>query len=188
MKKPESEVKKPGGISDDAVRKRTGKLWREWFAILDEAGGRRMSHKEMAQWLYDTHLDSGWWSQMVAVAYEQARGLRKVHERPQGYEISVSRTIAVALPKAYQAWTTIKQQNQWLGKKGLVTRSATPNKVLHIVWPDGKTTVDVSFIAKGSAKCQVVATHRKLADENMAARMKKYWANALNRLKSMLES
>ena len=30
---------------------------------------------------------------MIAVTYEQACGLRDKHEKPQGFEISVSRTI-----------------------------------------------------------------------------------------------
>src|SRR5262249_29597219 len=45
--------KRPGGrlgkrelaVGDSAVQARTGKTWEEWFAILDRAGGVKMSHK-----------------------------------------------------------------------------------------------------------------------------------------------
>ncbi len=32
------------GLSDQAVKKATGKSWQEWLAILDKAGARKMTH------------------------------------------------------------------------------------------------------------------------------------------------
>ncbi len=186
MSKTQAVPKKAGGMSDDAVRKRTGKGWTEWFAILDSAGGKTMAHKAMAAWLYENHEISGWWSQMVVVAYEQARGLREKHQKPGGYEISISRVLNVPIATAYRACSDEKSRNQWLGEKGLVIRKATPNKKLHITWSDGKTSVELSFLDKGREKCQAVATHRKLTDAKAAARTKKYWSAALDRLKEWL--
>jgi uncharacterized protein YndB with AHSA1/START domain len=180
-------VKKLGGISDEAVFKRTGKTWAEWLAVLDAAGGRRMSHKEIAAWLHANHIASGWWSQMVTVGYEQERGLRQKHQKPEGYQISVSRTLAVPVAKAFRAWTDAKARNRWLGNKDLIIRKATANRSLRLAWGDGKTSVDVNFYPKGRDKCQVVAQHNKLADAKAAARMKKYWAAALDKLRNLLD-
>ena len=60
-----------------------------------------MAHRDIARYLYDKHKCTGWWSQMVAVEYERARGLRARHETPEGYQVSVSKTISVSVKKLY---------------------------------------------------------------------------------------
>lgn len=171
-------------MSDEAVRAKTGKTWAEWFKILDAAGAKKMTHREIVAVLSKKHGVGPWWQQMVAVTFEQARGLRQKHEKPKGYEISVSRTIDIPVSKAYKAWTDEKTRSRWL--KGLITvRKATTNKSLRIVWEDG-TNVAVAFYLKGN-KSQIVAQHSKLSDSKAAARMKTFWAKALERLKEILE-
>jgi hypothetical protein len=32
-------------MSDEAVKAKTGKTWKEWFAILDKAGASELSHQ-----------------------------------------------------------------------------------------------------------------------------------------------
>jgi hypothetical protein len=79
-------------MSDEAVKAKTGKNWNEWFTILDKAGAKEMSHQEIVKFLNSKHEVGPWWQQTVTVTYEQARGLREKHEKPGGYQISVSRT------------------------------------------------------------------------------------------------
>src|SRR5687768_242594 len=38
-------------MSDDAVKAKTGKVWKEWFAILDKAGAKNMTHQEIVRYL-----------------------------------------------------------------------------------------------------------------------------------------
>jgi hypothetical protein len=80
-------------MSDDAVQAKTGKNWKEWFAVLDKAGARKMSHQEIVKYLNTNEGVGPWWQQMVTVTYERARGLRDLHQKPSGYEISISRTV-----------------------------------------------------------------------------------------------
>jgi len=173
-------------MSDEAVESKTGKTWSRWFKHLDAAGGKKMTHQEIAAHLSEKHGVRPWWTQMVAVTYEQARGLRDKHEKPQGFEISVSRTIAAPVGKAFKAWTVEKTRRQWL-PANLEIRKATTNKSLRITWEDGKTSLAVAFLAKGADKSQVVAQHGKLPDAKSAAKMKKFWAEALDRVKALLE-
>jgi len=173
-------------MSDEAVESKTGKNWSRWFKHLDAAGGKKMTHQQLTAHLTDKHDVRPWWTQMIAVTYEQARGLREVHEKPGGYEISVSRTIAASVPKAFKAWKDEKTRAKWLPAK-LTIRRATPNKSLRITWEDGKTSVTAAFLMKDSGKCQVVAQHSKLTDAKAAAKMKKFWGAALDRLKETLE-
>jgi uncharacterized protein YndB with AHSA1/START domain len=182
----------PGGkslkerISDEAVESKTGKNWSRWFKHLDAAGGKKMTHQEITGHLSDKHDVRPWWTQMIAVTYEQARGLRQVHEKPEGFEISVSRTIEAPVSKAFKAWTDEKVRQKWLSAK-LTIRKATPNKSLRITWEDGPTSVAAAFAPKGTGKCQVVAQHTKLTNARAAAKMKKFWGEALDQLKALLE-
>jgi uncharacterized protein YndB with AHSA1/START domain len=173
-------------MSDEAVEAKTGKNWSRWFKHLDAAGAKTMSHQEIVAHLSDKHGLRPWWTQMVAVTYEQARGLRDKHEKPTGYEISVSRTIETPTGKAFKAWTDEKTRKKWL-TSNLTIRKATANKSLRITWEDSKTSLAVAFVSKGKDKTQVVAQHSKLADAKAAAKMKTFWAKALNGLKEAIE-
>jgi len=172
-------------MSDAAVASKTGKTWPNWFKHLDAAGAKKMTHQQIAAHLRENGVGP-WWTQMVAVTYEQARGLRDKHQKPEGYEISVSRTIEAPVGKAFKAWTVEKLRQQWLPAK-LAIRKATTNKSLRITWEDGKTSLAVAFLPKGANKSQVVAQHSKLPNATSANRMKKFWSEALERLKFLLE-
>jgi uncharacterized protein YndB with AHSA1/START domain len=173
-------------MSDEAVESKTGKNWSRWFKHLDAAGAKKMTHQEIAAHLSDKHEVRAWWTQMIAVTYEQARGLRDKHEKPEGYEISVSRTMAAPVGKAFKAWTDERTRKKWLPAR-LTVRKATANKSMRLSWEDGKTSLAVAFLPKGTGKCQVVAQHGKLADAKAAAKMKTFWSNALDRLQTLIE-
>lgn len=175
-------------IGDAAVQAKTGRAWAEWFAVLDEAGAAAMSHKEIAALLLERHGLPGWWAQMVTVTYEQERGLREEHERPEGYQISGSRTIGAAVSALYEAWAGEEARRRWLGDVALVVRKATPEKSLRITWSDGRTSVDVDLHDRGNDRSRVSVEHSKLADADEAARMKAFWAEALDRLRELLET
>jgi uncharacterized protein YndB with AHSA1/START domain len=181
-----TKTKQTPRMSDDAVKAKTGKTWSRWFKHLDAAGAKKMTHREIVAHLSEKHGVRPWWTQMVAVTYEQARGLRDKHQKPEGYEISVSRTIDAPLNKAFKAWTDEKTRKKWL-PANLAIRKATTNKSLRISWEDGKTSVAVAFLPKGDGKSQVVAQHSKIPDAKGAAKMKKFWAQALDRLKTLIE-
>lgn len=172
-------------MSDEAVEAKTGKTWSRWFKHLDAAGAKKMTHQEIVAHLRDKHEVRPWWQQMVAVTYEQARGLREVHEKPSGYEISASRTIAASTRKAFKAWIDDKTRKLWLPANFSI-RKSTANKTIRITWGDG-TDVVVGFYPKGESKCQVVAQHGKLKDAKAGTKMKLFWADALDRLRELLE-
>jgi hypothetical protein len=174
-------------VGDDALRAKTGKTWEEWFAVLDEAGAASMSHSEIARHLYGELGVDGWWAQTVTVGYEQARGKREKHQKPDGYEVNGSKTVAVPLDTLFAAWQDEATRDRWLGEPGLTVRGATPGKSMRITWPD-RTNVIVYFSAKGEGKSQVAVQHGKLPDAEAAARMKAWWAEALGRLHRALQA
>ncbi|HZI85193.1 MAG TPA: DUF4287 domain-containing protein [Pyrinomonadaceae bacterium] len=183
---PTTKSQKPR-MSDDAVQAKTGKNWSQWFAILDKAGAQDMSHQEIVKLLNSKYDVGPWWQQMVTVTYEQARGLRQKHEKPGGYEISVSRTVNAPLASVYKKVANEKSRSLWLTEDEVTIKKSTPNKSMRMTWKDGKTSLQVSFLGKGDGKSQVVVQHSKLPDARAAAKMKSYWGKALDRLREVVE-
>jgi len=165
---------KAAGVSDEAVKARTGKRWEEWFAILDKAGAKKMNHRAITGWLDHEHSEvDGWWIQMITVAYEQERGLRQKYQKTTGFAASASKTVGAPLGKLYRRFEALVKK-----EKGAVIRKATPQKSMRITWGDG-TSVSVYFCAKGEAKSQVAVQHEKLSASKDVARMKKVWGAVL---------
>jgi len=187
MKRTSSQGK-VAGIGNEAVQAKTGKTWAQWLKLLDAAGAKKMSHRDIAAHLHRKHKLSGWWSQMVTVGYEQARGLREQYQVPSGYQAHASKTVNAPLAALFEAWADEQERANWLGRHRLTIRKATPRKSMRITWEDGSTSVEVNFYARGKSKSQVALEHRKLAAAADVPRMKAFWSKALDALKACLES
>ena len=174
-------------MSDAAVKAKTGKDWKQWLTILDKAGATKMTHQQIVKLISTSHGVGPWWQQMVTATYEQQRGMRAQHEKPAGFEISVSRTVGVSLAKLYKNFESEKSRAAWLSEDGFTVRKAIKNKSMRVTRKDGKTTIQINFYAKGDDKSQVVVQHGKLPDAKGAAKMKTYWGQALDRLRELLE-
>jgi uncharacterized protein YndB with AHSA1/START domain len=182
-----NDRRKEGRPGDQAVLKATGKDWKAWFEILDLAGGQRMDHKGIVAYLEENYAISPWWQQQVTVSYEQARGLRRVHEMPDGYQISRSKIVPTPVSELYAAWVEPDLRETWLGLPSLQIRSARKNQSLYISWSEPTSLVTVNFYAKGAEKTQITVQHSKLNTSEQAEEMKAYWSLCLSRLKAYLE-
>jgi hypothetical protein len=174
-------------MSDEAIRRRTGRGWEEWFDLLDESGAVERPHPEIARWLREEQGVDGWDAQSVTVSYERARGLRAVGERPEGFSITASKTVAVPVDRLFDAFVDESLRERWLPAGRLRERTATKPKSARFDWDDGETRVVVGFIAKGEAKSTVALEHERLADAEEAERMKAYWRDRVAALKEVLE-
>ena len=174
-------------ISSDAVKAKTGKSWTQWFALLDKARAQSMSHKDIVSVLANKYGLPAWWRQMVAVGYEQAKGLRAKHEKPDGFEISRAKTINAPVDDVYEAWGNARRRAQWLPGVKLTIRKATENKNLRVTWGDG-SNLEVSLHAKGATKTQIAVQHGRLENSRTATKQKAFWGEAFDRLAELLES
>lgn len=174
--------------SDDAVKAKTGKVWADWFKVLDKAGAKKLTHQEIWKYLKEKQDVGPWWSQMIAVEYERARGLRDMHQKCTGeYSASGSRTMTVPIAKVYNAWIDENLRKEWLGAAELEISTKTENKSLRAAWDANKSRVSVNFYGKGPDKTQVAVDHMKLADSKECEKMKAYWAAALDRLQELTQ-
>ena len=174
------------GISTTAVATATGHGWNYWLKALDKAGASTLPHGEIAKLLSKTlGIKHPWWVQMVAVAYEQARGKRQPRERKKGFAATVSRTVSVPITALYAAWEE-GCRGDWL-PDAIEVRRATRNKSMKITWPDG-SGIDVSFYDKGGNKAVVAVEQTQLPDPSAVEVARNLWGSALDRLKATLET
>jgi hypothetical protein len=175
-------------MSEEAIRRRTGKRWGEWFAILDAWGGAERTHKEIAAWLSEKHGIDGWSAQSVTVGYERARGVRAPGERPGGgFSATASRTVAAPVERLFDAFTDASERERWLPDGELRERTSTRPKSARFDWENGSTRVIVGFDGKGDGKSQVALEHERLPDAESAEETKAFWRERLTALKELLE-
>lgn len=179
-----SDFAKIAGMSDEIVKEKTGRNWKEWVAVLDKASAAEMTHTAIAAHLHKKLGVPGWWCQMVAVGYERIRGLRARGQRRDGkWEATKSKTFTVPVEELFKAWESAKTRARWLPEK-LTVRKATPHKSMRISMSDG-TSVELWFQSKGE-KSVVGVQHTKLASKADAEERKKFWAERLTALHELL--
>jgi hypothetical protein len=175
------------GVGSEAVLRATGRAWDDWLKVLDRAGAKAMPHKEIALMLSRKFEVPNWWSQMVTVGYEQARGLRSVNERTNGFAANASRTVAIPVRELFEAWSDAQKRARWLPDAPVEVRRSTDGKSMRMTWTVGDSSIDVGFVAKGAGKSMVAVEHSKLKNATAAVKQKAFWTDALARLKALLE-
>src|SRR5947207_11677897 len=148
--------------SDEAIRQRTGRGWEEWFALLDEWGAADRSHREIARWVAEKQgvVPLAWNAQAVAASYELTRGLRVVGEKPDGFAVTASKTVAVPADRLYDVFVDASLREDWLPDGELRERTATKPKSARFDWGERGSRVHVTFLAKGEAKSTLALEHR----------------------------
>jgi len=175
------------GMSDDAMRRGSGKTIGQWLEILDAWGATEHKHPEIARRLVAEHGIGGWWAQSVTVGYERARGMRAMHERPSGFEVSASKTISASAEQITDAFSDASLRERWLPDAPIRERLSTRGRARRFDWDDPPSRVVCELTSKGEAKTQIGLLHEKLPDADTAERMKAMWRGRLTQLKELLE-
>jgi hypothetical protein len=173
-------------ISDAAVKAPTGKDWSGWFKALDKAGAAQLSHHEIAQLLARRHHVPSWWSQMVTVEYERARGLRARHQTPDGFSVAISRTLGARLSQLYAATARTGTRRKWFPAGAFEPSSQTRNKYFRGRWKQG-ARLEIGFYARGTGKSQIAVQVSRLANKSDVEPVRRSWKAALTRLQALLE-
>lgn len=175
------------GMSDAAVKAKTGKDWAGWFGALDKAGATKLKHPQIAQLIHEKHGIPGWWCQMVTVEYELARGLRVRHQTATGFSVSASKTIATSLSALYAATANAAKRKQWFPKGDLEPSSQTKDRYFRGVW-NGSARLEIGFYAKEGGKAQIAVQVNKLAKRTDVDRERAAWKAALVKLQKLLQA
>jgi len=174
-------------ISNEAVKKSTGKTWKEWISILNKAGAKKMEHKQVAKLLSEKYGLSGWWSQMVTVQYEQKVKGRKKHEKPEGFQISKSVTLISPVTKIYNTINSPLKRIVWLKDPAITITKSTKDKSIRGKWIYKKTNIEFQLYPKDINKTQLVVQQSRIKSAKEAEMMKTYWEKQLKNLKKYLE-
>jgi uncharacterized protein YndB with AHSA1/START domain len=196
-------------ISDDAVRARTGKRWAQWLAILDRWGAAEKGHRATARWLLDERGLSPWWAQTVTIRHELERGLRRKHEKSDGFEVSVSRVIAAPATRVFDAFSRPAELSRWFtrgararltvggsyanrdGDRGRFLALARPKR-LRMTWENPRhspgTVVEFTTARSASGKTTAQVVHGGLATARDAKTMKEAWSWALDSLRAYVQT
>jgi uncharacterized protein YndB with AHSA1/START domain len=181
-----ADYAKLAGISDAAVKAKTGCTWERWVLALDYHKAYEWPHRRIAEFVSEKYQVRDWWCQTVTVGYERIRGLRvKGQRRGGGFEATRSKVFPVPMARLFRAFRDKRTRARWLDGVDLVVRTATKDRSMRVTWPD-QTSVDLWFTAKGSSRAQVQVQHGKLPDQEAAARMKAYWGERLAALGALL--
>lgn len=154
-------------MSDEALLAATGKPWAEWLAILDAAGATTLTHPQIVGVLQKEHSVAPWWCQMVAVGFEQARGMRLPGQRADGtFEVGASATLAAAQQGALDA--VIDAVSSGLGEPP--SRISRDVKFITAKWMTGeKSSILAMANPSAGGKTSVSLTHAKLDDATAVA-------------------
>ena len=63
-------------VTDADVKKKTGRTWQEWFALLDRDGAAKLDRSRITRIVASKYGIGLWWRRTIAKAYEQARTAR----------------------------------------------------------------------------------------------------------------
>ncbi|MBX3317848.1 MAG: hypothetical protein KF902_13410 [Phycisphaeraceae bacterium] len=189
----------PGGVSEEAVRRKTGHGWEHWLAVLDAFDVKKNGHRAAAEHLHAEHGVDEWWAQMVTVGYEQKRGLRELRQKADGFSASASRTIGAPMSRVLDAFEDKGTAERWL-PRGVVAHRVTrppmkdgrPTKPgsARLTWTDGTKTLSAWISEKsgkdGSVKTAVQVQHERLPDAETCERMRALWSERMDVLRAML--
>src|SRR5438093_6582378 len=124
-----TDYAKLAGMSDAAVKAKTGCTWERWVTALDYHGADAWSHRAIAEFVHEKYRVPDWWTQMVTVGYERIKGLRARGQRRDGsYEATKSKVFAVPLTRLYRAFADKRPRLRWLPAGNSTVRTASPNK------------------------------------------------------------
>jgi hypothetical protein len=176
------------GMSDEALKARTGCTWKRWVDALDAVKAYTWPHRTIAEYVQEKYHVPDWWTQTVTVGYERIKGLRDRGQRRGGrYEATKSRTFAVPRGRLYRAFADKRTRARWLDGADLAIRTATRNRSMRITWDDG-TSVALWFTSKDRSRSQVQVQCAGLPDKNVVADKKRYWEERLAALEQLIGS
>lgn len=183
--KKRKSIKEAAGVSTDAVMRRTGKSWDDWFEVLDTAGAQTLDQRGVIAILAQKHGIGPWWQQMIAVGYESLRSKSDKPPAPDGFHINSSCTLNAPVTRVFRLWNDAGERARWLADDRFVVRGATADKIIRARWGKGTSHVAVSFSEK-SGRTEVSVEHHQIETSAAAEQMKAYWAKKLGLLDQAL--
>lgn len=176
---------KPQNIA--AIEQATGRSWDDWLSWFAQQHADQLTHKQIAElaaeWLAQQSVDSpGWWSQSVAVAYEQSIGRRAPGQVSDGsFTATVSRTYNLSRHELWASCQAFLEQNTEFDDVA-ITNERTSQTPVRDYWRCdlGSAKVTWAVEQKTGDKSLLVITHERLASADDALQWRVFWTDILD--------
>ena len=170
------------GVSSEKVKDATGRDWAEWISFLDSKNATELDHRAIVD-LVHAEINRNWWSQMVTVGYEQAKGKRVPNQNAEGFQINVSKTYDAPLAKVYKAWDEFL--DQWYNGPVFTITTNNKDKNIRGRYEDG-SLLAMGLYGTKTGKTQVALDVNKLTSATKAEAMRSVWKQQLEQLSDFL--
>jgi hypothetical protein len=173
-------------INTAAIEKGTGRSWQEWLAFLKSIDAEKLSHKEIAERVAATGHASGWWSQSIAVAFEQSIGRRVPGQGSDGtFQASATRTLPGTMDEALVAWAALVGDRKEFDGVAVTRGPETSRSQNFCYWRCGLadgSRVSMSFYEKAPGRAAIGLGHEKLESASEVERWREFWKGLLKQL------
>ena len=165
--------------SAESALNATGRTYEQWYELLDKAGGRELSHQEIARWLGSQGIESGWWCQSITGSYERHIGRRVEGQTCDGdFKTSASKTLDATLDEVLRRWCAQVQGQTEFNGVPLVDEPAVAGNGRWRYWraklaDGGRVTVSITHASSG--KTSFGLSHDKLGSRDDVESWKTYW-------------
>jgi len=183
---PVADYARLAGMSDAAVKQKTGCTWEKWVWALDRVEAYSWPHSRIATYIREKYQPPSWWTQTVTVGYERIKGLRAIGQRRDGgYMANKSKTFSVPVPPLYRAVSDRRFRVRWLPEGVSRFSSSRREKYLRGRGADG-TPLEFVFSARGRGRSTIQVQQGPLPDAAAASRVRRFWGERLAALGQLL--
>lgn len=171
-----SEFQADPHVEAHLVVKATGFQREDWFRLLDARKAQTLATAEIVEWLKaNTKLDD-WWSESIALAYVESRGIGGLAQTSNGhFSTSVSRVFAIELPRLF---TVLTELQTWPNQPAARLLARRDNERIQVGFEDASRAT-LMFIEQSATKVTVVISHELIESEHDAIHIEKYWTRLL---------
>lgn len=208
MEEKAKKYEKIGRVTSASVFKGTRKSWDEWIAILDKAGARSWTHREIVVYLEKKHKLGPWWQQGVVLGFELAIGRRQEGQDLKGrYTVTTTKSLPIDAKEGWKLLVSEPGQATWLqpmyelpmqaksifetedGYFGEI-RTIQKGRRMRLSWsyPDWafKTAVEILVVARPKGKSILVFNHGQIPDAKIRACLRVRWKKAVAEFFSLI--
>jgi len=195
-------------VTDESVKRHSGKDWQHWKKILDKAGAQEWPRKQIVAYLNTKYKLTPWWQQMVTTGYEILIG-KKIQGRNSKGEFAVTATKTLKIA-AKELWKILESEEGlaiWLkplskfklkagahfeSEGGIFgeIRTMKAGLRIRIKWQnenwDKSTVVQVFLVPKGP-KTILVFYHEKLVNGRLRTEIRDHWKQVHKDLEDFIQ-
>lgn len=177
------------GSNFGAIERATGIAWDDWARIFVDAGALTLAHPEIAKIAREhvpEHVENpDWWAQGIAIAFEQANGLRVPGQASDGtFRVGVSRALDGDRDSVVELWReTFGDRNEHRGHEVQnIRESRTAKRTFWRAKLEGAGNIEIAGIDRDGGRAGLSVEHTALDSGVEIEAWRAYWKGLLGEL------